>query len=348
MTPKITFIILISVFVLLSVFGIKKFLHTNSDISSNNQVQQSPKQTELAKKEYEAVKKEFLILVSDQNPRVALTELRERIKTDNPLLRSCHALSHEIGRAAYEKYGDFAEAVNYQDEICNSGYLHGVIESYFSTNSDVFVEMKTVCNPYPPEKFQSWECYHGIGHGVMYYTANDLPRSLAMCDSLESDFAQATCANGVFMENFNTDQKLHPSAFLKSDDLFYPCAEQSMRHQGTCYLYAPTHYLSLHQNDYAGALAWCDGAGFFYRSVCVQGVGTQAMKEHINNPKFVEAVCMSDKSAGVASCIEGMIGLYVKHYGSPEPAKILCEQLEPSNKSACHAALQADRDLFTG
>lgn len=347
MPRAITFAILLCSLIVLSIFGIEKWRHTST--ASSNQAPQPLEQTELSKEEYEAVKNEFLALVRDQNPRVALGELRERIKTDNALLRSCHPLVHEIGRAAYDTYQDFAEAMSYQDEneICNTGYLHGIIEAYFSKTPNVFAAMKTVCSPYPPEKFLSWECYHGIGHGVMYYTANDLPRSLAMCDSLKNDVARATCANGVFMENFNTDQKLHPSAFLKSDDLFYPCAEQAMRYKIYCYLYAPAHYLSLHKNDYRGALAWCDGAGFFYRSVCMQGVGARAMKEHINNPKFVEAVCMSSEAADAASCIGGMIDIYIRHHGSLDSVKILCEQLEAINRPGCYGAIQLNSKLFT-
>ena len=128
---------------------------------------------------------------------------------------------HEIGRAAYEKYGAFGEAMKYQDEICNAGYLHGVIESRLSRSTDVFADMKTMCEEYPPGRLLSGDCYHGLGHGVMYYTANDLPRSLEMCDAFEKSFGRSNCISGVFMENFNADQKLHLSAYLKESDPFF-------------------------------------------------------------------------------------------------------------------------------
>lgn len=300
----------------------------------------------LSREEYDKIKEEFLAIVNNQSPKVALAELRERIKTDNALLRSCHALIHEIGHEAYVKYGHFAEAMRYQDEICNSGYLHGIIESHFSKSQDVFVAMKEVCNGYRLGSFLSWECYHGTGHGLMYYTSNDLPRSLEMCDSYDNSFASSNCANGVFMENFNTDQKLHPSKFLKADDLFYPCQEQAERHKRDCYLYAPTYYLSLKKNDYVGALGWCEGAELMCRSTCAGGVGSQAIKENINNPKFVEKICMSNKSAQVNPCIGGMIGLYINHYGSLESARKLCDQLEVSNRQTCSSSIKSSSGLF--
>jgi hypothetical protein len=97
--------------------------------------------------------------------------------------------------------------MKYRDELCNSGYLHGIIESKFSQSEDVFADMKAMCGRYEPGRYMSWQCYHGIGHGAMFYTSNDLPRSLEMCDGFEDEFERSSCANGVFMENFNTEQR---------------------------------------------------------------------------------------------------------------------------------------------
>ncbi len=346
MTNK-KFLILAILLILLLSISVIKFAGEKSEIPPEYKTRQPFELRELSSEEYAKAKEEFLELMHTHDPKFALTELRERVKTDNALFRSCHALVHEIGHAAYEKYGDFAEAVRYQDEICNSGYLHGIIETHFSKSADVFTAMKTVCSPYPIGKYLSWECYHGVGHGVMYYTSNDLPKSLELCDRYESFFARTNCANGVFMENFNTDQKLHPSKFLKKSDPFYPCQEQASRHKDDCYLYAPTYYLSLHKNDYVGALKWCEGAELpSYQLICARGVGSQAIKENINTSKLVEEICMSHKSAQVGSCINGMVGLFINHYGSLEPARKLCEQLEPSNRQTCYFAIRLSSGLF--
>ncbi len=342
---KLTFLFI--TFALLFIFGVGGVVYKNIGALSKNEKPRYLGSDKLSEEGYEVAKEEFLKSVNDKDPAIALAELRERVKRDDSLLRSCHALVHEVGRASYEKYRDFGEAMKYEDEICNSGYLHGVIEAHFSKAPDVFAAIKTVCDPYLPETFLSWECYHGIGHGVMYYTSNDLPRSLGMCDSYDSDFARATCANGVFMENFNSDQKLHPSKFLKSDDPFYPCAEQATRHKRDCYLYAPAYYLGLKENDYVGALKWCDGAEVPYKSACAQGVGSQAIKENINNPKFVEEICASNELTQRAPCIDGMVRLYINHHGSLAPAKILCGQLKPSNRQTCYFSVQSNSGLFT-
>ncbi len=288
----------------------------------------------------------LLALVRDEDPKAALVRLREGIAEDDALLRSCHPLVHEIGRAAYEKYGDFGEAMKYQDEVCNSGYLHGIIETRLSKSTDVFADMKTMCSPYPRGSFLGWQCYHGLGHGAMFYTANDLPRSLEMCEAFRNPSRRSSCANGVFMENFSADQKLHLSAYLKESDPLYPCAEQAERYKGDCYLYAPTYFLSLNKGDYVAALEWCEGAEADFSSSCAHGVGMQTMKENMSDPKFVESTCMKGKPGQIKSCIEGMVGLYVFHHASLEPARALCDRLEASNRQACHGEIESESNLF--
>jgi len=305
-----------------------------------------PPSATMTAEEYESIQSQLFSVLNNQNPKVALLQLRERMEGDNAVIRSCHLLVHEIGHEAYRKYGNFIDALKYQDTICNSGYLHGVIESHFSEVEDVFPVMKEICNQYPNRSYLSWQCYHGIGHGVMFFTSNDLPMSLDLCDAYNTKFARSTCANGVFMENFNSHQEFHPTKFLKVDDLFYPCNEQKKRYRKACYLYTPTSYLNLNVNDYAGALKWCENARRPYNYTCVQGVGGLAIKDNIANPKFVEQVCMTHKAVQ-ADCIAGMTGLYILHYGDLEPGKRLCGGLEQSNREVCRDAVAATARRFS-
>ena len=329
--------------ILLSGLGFGFFI---VELTGRNDTKLAIEATELFQEGYEKIRNDLIFIVRDQNPKAALAQLAEQMQMDNALLRSCHPLVHEIGHEAYERYRDFGEAMKYQDEVCNSGYLHGVIEAHFAGSADIFTAKETICTQYRPGSFFSWECYHGVGHGFMYYTANDLPQSLGWCDSYENEFARSSCINGVFMENFNTDQKFHPSQFLKGNDPFYPCAEQERRHKGDCYVYAPIYFLSLHKDQYVKALEWCEGAESAFRSTCVAGVGSQALKENIASPKFVESVCMAARREQIAPCINGVVKLYINYHGSLDPARELCEQLEISNRETCYHAVQTSERLF--
>ena len=330
---------------LLSIFAGIAGVAAYQDSALRNSRMLQPAQP-LSREAYINARDFFVAIVNNQDPKIALQQLREQTTTDDSLLRSCHVLTHDIGHAAHEKYKDFAAAISYQNDICNSGYLHGVIESHFSTSADFSQAVKTVCDKYPGEKFLSWECYHGVGHGLMFYTDNDLPRSLALCDAYDTDFAKGNCANGVFMENFNSDAKMHPSKFLNPDDPFYPCREQKQNQKGNCYFYAPEYYLHLHPNDYAGALGWCKTAELPFRQTCAANVGGNTMIQNIHNPKFAEAVCMAGSPEQKIPCIGGMVMLFINHHGSPEPARALCERLETANRPTCYATIEQNAPLF--
>lgn len=301
---------------------------------------------ELNFQEYLAVRDQYRDVLKNENPGIALEELHEQSKTDGSLMRSCHALAHDLGREAYGKYKDFGEALYYQKEICNSGYLHGVIEAHFLKSTDIFRDMNTICENYMMGRYKSWECYHGVGHGFMYYTLNNLPKSISLCELYKEDFAKNACINGVFMENFNTDQKLHPSTFLKNEDPFYPCYEQHQGNKEVCYFYAPTFYLSLHKNDYASALKWCVEADLQFQSACISGVGSEAVKENIHNPALIEKICTQTDKNKTTSCITGMIQQYLFHFSSVNAVKEICASLKDSNKSLCQSIVTSYSEFF--
>ncbi len=301
---------------------------------------------ELSSDGYRSARQDLLVAMEQGSAKNALTILREKASVSNAYARSCHMLSHEVGREAFKKYGTFGKAMGYQDEICNSGYLHGIIESGFLQSADIKKTIRDVCADYTSGTYLAWECYHGVGHGAMYYTGNDLPESLRLCETYTDGFARGSCVNGVYMENFNTDEVLHPSRFLDPSDPLLPCPFEPQHYKADCYLYAPVYYLTLHKNDYAGALAWCDLAEVNFRLSCVQGVGAQTMKENILDPHFTERICMSGGEEKKNSCISGMVGLFINHHGALRPALDMCATLQEENRQMCEGIVAANRPLF--
>lgn len=301
---------------------------------------------ELLSWEYNNVRDELIAVVDRKDPKAALEVLAKRIETDPKVLRACHPLVHEIGRRAYKKYQDFTQAMNYLTDLCNTGYLHGVVEQYFdSTPTDIFTAMKSICTTAQTAADQV-RCYHGVGHGLMYFTANDLPKSLILCRSY-TNVAHENCAQGVFMENFNTDRKLHPSEYLKENDPFYPCNEPvSASYKAICYYYAPRFYVSVHHDAFREALAWCQTGDEEYQSSCENGLGAVTMKLLMHKPKDVENICMSGAPSQIRACIDGMVGYYVYSYNSIEKGKALCELLDQSNKDSCYSALNGRPELL--
>ena len=142
------------------------------------------------------------------------------------------------------------------------------------------------------------------------------------------------------MENFNSDPKLHQSQYLTPDDRLYFCGQQSKKNKWNCYYYVPVYYLSLHPNDYLGILNLCKSVEGFFVKACIAGVSGQAINENIDEPKIVEEICMSLQADLRATCISGMVSMYINHFGSIDSAGKLCEGFKLENRNTCYPTVK--------
>lgn len=322
-------------------------MQNSSDDSNHHSVANTINETLIGgeyytEEEYLTVQSEFYKIVDEQDPHIALLEAQRRSGIDNRLANVCHQLVHDIGHRAYEKYGDFGIAMQYADVSCNVGYIHGVAETHFDHIDDIKNEVKTICASYLPDKTIGWECRHGIGHGLMWATDNDVNESLKYCDTFDDKNALQACYTGVFMENFNTNELYHPSEFLDSENPFTLCENIGNKYKSDCNHYAIHYYIRANGNDFQKGLARCAETKYFAREDCASGVGDLAIKENINKPKDIEKMCMTAKTTNMqSSCIRGMTGLYTNHYGSVEKGMEMCSTLEMENKGICLKHIQS-------
>lgn len=299
----------------------------------------------MSEQEYATLDDRLTFIVERHNPREAFSLLRRTLKENSALASSCHALTHNMGHAAYRKYQDFGQAMEEGEAICNSGYMHGVIEEYFTNVDDMQEVIGSVCNSYLPGTFRRKQCDHGVGHGVMFATDNDLPASLASCDQLADAETRSGCVNGAFMENVMSDQAIHKSAFLKKDDPLYPCHDQKLQHKPHCYGYVTTNFLRTHPGDYSGALMLCDKVEKEYISSCLEGAGRRMIVELIDRPDDVYKLCMT-RETGYDTCLRGMIYEYVNHFGAITQATDLCQKFPSDERNICINAVKEKALLF--
>lgn len=294
----------------------------------------------LSIKEYQQTDKTLTNIVEEKDPRAALQQLTNLMNIDPKIYNSCHGLAHDIGHAAYKKYHDLVQAFGYQDDVCGSGYIHGVIEQYFGNTKDITTALYSICTEYAGQIGEG-NCYHGVGHGIMFYTGNNLPQSTYFCDMYKDTLARSRCSEGVFMENFNSAIRFHPSNYLKPTNPMYPCPEQPDFHKSACYFYAPDYYLTIHPHDYAGAVNWCQTAEPGYILTCINGVGSRTMKQNIGSPKFAESICMQAKTQQqINTCIDGMVSYYLVQYNSQQKARDMCSHLQAMHQSACYSGVR--------
>lgn len=335
MKEKILSVRTTAVLVIIVAAYLGAFLHEEKSLS-----------TGLSPEDYASTLKGYTKLVYDQNPRVALAALRRDMKEKAFTLSDCHTLAHDIGRESYRKYRNFGDAASYFNEVCASGYLHGAIETHLSQSDTVLETMQTTCTPYLQSKFLSFSCYHGMGHALMYYTNNDLPQSLEACEKYEEEFAREGCVGGVFMANFSANPTMHPSKYLKKDDVFYPCREQTERNKNECYAYVPWSRGAFYEEDYFEAFAICKNAEPPHRKSCAFGAGALAAEGNIDDLKILKKICTEGEPSLVPACIDGAARIIVLYTASNGLAKEFCETLQPPHKWTCHSAAESQGAWF--
>jgi hypothetical protein len=278
--------------------------------------------------------------VKSTDPTGALTSLDLISKHLPAVGRICHGLAHEIGQAALAKYG-FTTSLTYDAPTCGSGYLHGVVEAKLAKSTDILHDLITTCS------VNDGRCLHGIGHGLMYFTLNDIPKSLGFCNHLQNNESRIYCSEGVFMENFGTDVRIHPSVWLKPLEPAYPCAQQSVQYKSSCYFYAPTYYLNVHPNQYLSAIAWCTSSEIAYRQTCATGVGSRAMKYNITQPAVARTICIQIIDGKYrASCIDGMVSYYLVHTNSEKGVENICTLYLGPNRTQCLSSASVRKGWF--
>lgn len=300
-----------------------------------------PITTELSKNRKAEIEQSLLAFLQVNDPARSIQELKAL--SDNPsVARACHPFLHHIGKEAYKKYQNFADAMNYQDSYCNSGYVHGVIQQYFSDGQDIEAKVTETCRA-ETTAFSRWQCIHGVGHGVMYAEGNVLDESLKLCELLPNEADIKTCANGVFMEQFIvTDHSGHIREDTTKDTDISVCTSQKKTYQPTCLLYAPTAYLEKNSNDYPGAFRYCANDEELLVVYCASGVGSQAMKDQIAAPDRVAKICaQAEKDNYVAACISGASSLYVYQHESSKKAYELCKNEFKDYRTICEGSVWA-------
>jgi hypothetical protein len=205
-------------------------------------------------------------LAWDKGPMPALTTLRAEIGTGSAIEQGCHFISHRIGQAAYERANSGAReafAAVGADNVCNSGYHHGVAQASFakvlgediSAIADLAFDI--CADPdieiVPDSNEIAQRCAHGVGHGAMFAASGNIIAVLAVCDALvafpkrapegiapndprweRADFA-TTCANGAFMEVFSESTDTDYPDLERPGDLAYPCSVVPDRYAKDCY-----------------------------------------------------------------------------------------------------------------
>ena len=194
-----------------------------------------------------------------------------------------HQLAHLVGEATAEQFGANKRAFSLCPNTFNYGCVHGFFIYVLGKSPTPKKAAGLICNsskegPLVP----TFNCWHGVGHGVMMARGNDLQASLDVCDSLGSPSAADGCWQGVFMENVNAVMRheARPGVFSPTHPL-RPCTRVLPAYQQECYINQAGWLAHLSDNDIGKASRYCLDAPGRYESVCAQSIGLM-----VTNPSW--------------------------------------------------------------
>jgi hypothetical protein len=231
----------------------------------------------------------------------------------DPLIRSsCHPVSHAIGRQTFVVHGTIDSSFAACDQTCIAGCYHGVMERFLRGDSDsqgvislseIQAKAVTACAPTlkNPYKFQ---CLHGLGHAIMYYTGYSLKPSLTVCDALSEDWDRRSCWGGVFMENIvGADSSLRD---LSPTDYQYPCDSVDPKYGNECYMIQTSRMTEMGLGT-PEILKECQKAGQ-WRPICIQSMGRDLSNMVFSDsPRAAAALCELGEGEDRASCTRGIV-----------------------------------------
>ena len=280
--------------------------------------------------DYDCFEKYYQKVVAEQTIAEAFVDLQVRYD-ESALVRSlCHPFVHVIGRAAVEKYPDVAEAYTKGDHFCWSGYYHGVMEKilYDTEAEELPSVVNNICENVPGKatySFDYYNCVHGLGHGVMYVTDNELFDALILCDSLQGTWEQESCYGGVFMENVITDFENHYTKYLKPEEPLYPCTAVPEKNKHACYLMQTSYVLKTNGYDFADAFEQCSTVKENHQDTCYQSVGRDASGSTVSDVERTKNYCLLGKEyRQQVNCAVGAVKDFISYFHSDVQAKQLC------------------------
>jgi hypothetical protein len=192
--------------------------------------------------------------------RTALRTLMDLVRTGS--LDDCHHLAHDFGHIGFDVSGNLAAAIRAGDADCLNGYYHGVVEAAVMQNaSEGRLDIAGMCDELRDDGTAYDACVHGLGHGLMHVSGDDVMQSRRTCATLPDQYARQRCVDGVYMENSMRylhldDTHYRASAPRACDGLALPPVERE-----TCNGQIGEIAMFYYRHDLEAALGICRAIG---------------------------------------------------------------------------------------
>ena len=237
-----------------------------------------------------------------------------RLESEDPeLRRDCHPVVHAIGRETYRVKGNIHDSFLACDQTCHSGCYHGSVER-FLRGDDVYAQVDKhpsaaelkqkaaiACDPKVAYRYR-FQCLHGLGHALLFFSRYQLSQALEVCDALPHDWSRNSCYGGVFMENVSNATP--ETRDLSPTDYHYPCDKVDIKYRSECYVMQTSRMTEMGLATEA-IFKECDKAGQF-RERCVLSVGRDLSNDvRFGNPLSTAQKCELATGDARNACMRG-------------------------------------------
>lgn len=219
---------------------------------------------------------------------------------DRTVTKDGHDLSHQIGRTAARISDGGWEAFLQCPDDFFLGCKHGFFEAMLGELGSSVDAASEVCKKAP--RTERMFCFHGMGHGIMMAAANDIERSVLVCDKLGGSLARRGCYQGVFMENVNAAGRGETRiGVLDPSDVLAPCTRIDPKYRSECFSQHADYVLKVLSGSLLSVVEACEGAEKtkWIRS-CVSHVG-QNMTTYDYQTRYLGAFDLSTAPAGAVT-----------------------------------------------
>lgn len=255
----------------------------------------------------------------------------------------CHEVTHYLSRNEYKKTGSVAKVYAQCDSTCHGGCYHGVLEQYIKDKNLALgalrLEFPKVCGKIEdfatPLVFN--ECQHGLGHAAMFVTEMEVPNSLSLCDTLDSQNGQERCWSGVFMENSSSSTNNdHPGKYIKADDLLYPCNWLNQKYAKLCYRYQSSYFALITNHNWTETANLCLKVPESYQDECFRTIGTNQVGFTQDTNRMRKNCGLMPTSHFQETCLQGIVSSFSYRFvGDGRRMENFCAGVGKEFQQAC-------------
>jgi hypothetical protein len=181
-------------------------------------------------------------MVQENGVASAMAALEQLGDRDPDVRHLGHVFAHHIGLSGYRPDGSVDEVFLSCTPLFQSGCYHGVVQAFFADARNLGAgttssaeQLDRLCGSHRGPNGDAWllfQCVHGVGHGLVGIHHGHLPRALAGCDLLPTEWEREGCYGGAFMEVVvSATMPHHGHAVLTGSDHHHDPSLQLESHQ---------------------------------------------------------------------------------------------------------------------